>query len=149
MPPSIQFPDIDEYYLEAKHYVEKQFPKHLGSITEYSLYPTSFEASKLWLNQFFEQRFMEFGIYEDAIVAEHSILNHSVLTPMLNVGLITPKAIVDACLIAKNALRTFGNLIKKFLLLFIMVPQVFYLLTKPSKKYYKLAIVIILSASWY
>ena len=68
-------------------------------VTEYSLYPISFEATKDWLNQFFEQRFMEFGVYEDAIVAENSILNHSVLTPMLNVGLITPKAIIDACLL--------------------------------------------------
>lgn len=98
-PPSIQFPDADEYYKEAKHYVAKHFTNHLGSLTEYLLYPTNFETTKVWLNQFFEQRFMEFGVYEDAIVAENSILNHSVLTPMLNVGLITPKEIVDACLL--------------------------------------------------
>jgi deoxyribodipyrimidine photolyase-related protein len=98
IPPSIHFPDVDEYYKEAKQYVETNFSNHLGSLTKYSLYPTSFEATKYWLNQFFEQRFMEFGVYEDAIVAENSILNHSVLTPMLNVGLITPKEIIDACL---------------------------------------------------
>jgi deoxyribodipyrimidine photolyase-related protein len=97
-PPSIHFPDVDEYYKEAKQYVETNFSNNLGSLTKYSLYPTSFEATKDWLNQFFEQRFMEFGVYEDAIVAENSILNHSVLTPMLNVGLITPKEIIDACL---------------------------------------------------
>lgn len=98
-PPSILFPDVDSYYEEAKHYVETHFSNHLGSLTEHSLYPINFETTKSWLNQFFEQRFMEFGIYEDAIVAENSILNHSVLTPMLNVGLITPKEIIDACLI--------------------------------------------------
>lgn len=97
-PPSIQFPDVDDFYEEAKQYVKKHFSKHLGSITEHSLYPTSFEATTSWLNQFFEQRFMEFGVYEDAIVAENSILNHSVLTPMLNVGLITPKEIIESCL---------------------------------------------------
>jgi deoxyribodipyrimidine photolyase-related protein len=42
---------------------------------------------------------MEFGVYEDAIVADNSILHHSVLTPMLNVGLITPKEIIEACLV--------------------------------------------------
>ena len=42
---------------------------------------------------------MDFGIYEDAIVAENSILNHSVLTPMLNVGLISPKKIIEECLL--------------------------------------------------
>jgi len=98
-PPAIQFPDVDAYYEEAKEYVASYFTNHLGSLTEYSLYPTNFETTKTWLNQFFEQRFMEFGVYEDAIVAENSILNHSVLTPMLNVGLISPKEIIDACLL--------------------------------------------------
>jgi deoxyribodipyrimidine photolyase-related protein len=98
-PPAIQFPDVDDYYEEAKHYVETHFSNHLGSLSAQSLYPTSFETTKGWLHQFFEQRFMEFGLYEDAIVAENSILNHSVLTPMLNVGLITPKEVIDACLL--------------------------------------------------
>ncbi|MGK0386142.1 MAG: deoxyribodipyrimidine photolyase-related protein [Patiriisocius sp.] len=98
-PPSIQFPDVDTYYEEAKNYVALHFSNHLGSLTEHSLYPTSFEATKEWLQQFFEHRFIEFGVYEDAIVAENSILNHSVLSPMLNVGLISPKEIIDRCLL--------------------------------------------------
>ena len=32
-----------------------------------TLYPTSFESTKDWLHQFFENRFFEFGDYEDAI----------------------------------------------------------------------------------
>jgi len=99
VPPSIQYPNSDQYYTEAKAYVAQNFSNHLGSLTDYALYPTSFESTKNWLNQFFEQRFLEFGTYEDAIVAENSILNHSVLTPMLNVGLITPKEVIDACLL--------------------------------------------------
>ncbi|MFT4661180.1 MAG: deoxyribodipyrimidine photolyase-related protein [Patiriisocius sp.] len=102
-PPAIQFPDVDEYYEEAKIYVETHFSNHLGNLTKQSLYPTNFETTKVWLDQFFEQRFMEFGVYEDAIVAENSILNHSVLTPMLNVGLITPKEIISASLIYAEA----------------------------------------------
>ena len=50
------------------------------------------------MQQFFEYRFLEFGDYEDAILIENSILNHSLLTPMLNVGLIEPKEIIDECL---------------------------------------------------
>ncbi|PNW28840.1 cryptochrome/photolyase family protein [Formosa algae] len=97
-PPSIQFPETDQYYVNAVKYVNKHFENHLGHLTEYQLYPTNFKITKDWLHQFFEQRFMEFGIYEDAIVAENSILNHSVLTPMLNIGLITPKEVINACL---------------------------------------------------
>lgn len=97
-PPAIQFPDSDAFYKEAKTYVEKHFEKHYGEISEQPLYPTNFEKSEDWLQQFFEQRFLDFGAYEDAIVAEHSILNHSVLTPMLNVGLLTPNEIIKKTL---------------------------------------------------
>ena len=98
-PPSIQFPDVNPYYEEAKKYVKTYFSEHLGNLTEHSLYPTNFDDTKIWLQNFLEQRFMEFGVYEDAIVAENSILNHSVLTPMLNVGLITPEIVINHCLI--------------------------------------------------
>ena len=97
-PPSIHFPETDSYFEEANSYVKTHFSHHLGDLTAYSLYPTGFEETSAWLDQFFEHRFSEFGVYEDAIVAENSILNHSVLTPMLNVGLITPKEVVNRCL---------------------------------------------------
>jgi len=98
-PPPVQFPDVNQYYTEAKDYVETHFQHHLGHMTEQSLYPISFEATQSWLDQFFEQRFMEFGTYEDAIVSENSILNHSVLSPLLNVGLITPNEVIKASLL--------------------------------------------------
>ena len=98
IPPAIHFPETDSYFEEATSYVKTHFSHHLGDLTAYSLYPTGFEETSAWLNQFFEHRFSEFGVYEDAIVAENSILNHSVLTPMLNVGLITPKEVVNRCL---------------------------------------------------
>jgi len=90
---------VDTYFEEATNYVETHFSNNLGSLTDYALYPTNFETTKDWLQQFFEYRFMEFGVYEDAIVSENSILNHSVLTPMLNVGLITPQEVIESCLI--------------------------------------------------
>jgi len=98
-PPSIQFPEVDIFYTEAKRYTEMYFSNNLGDLTEYPLYPTNFESTKTWFYQFLEHRFAEFGTYEDAIVAEHYFLNHSILTPMLNVGLITPKTIVDESII--------------------------------------------------
>ena len=94
IPPAIQFPDVDDFYKEAYDYVFQHFPNNIGKLSQQPLYPTNFETSQQWFQQFLEQRFLEFGTYEDAIVAEHSILNHSVLTPMLNVGLITPTAII-------------------------------------------------------
>lgn len=93
-PPAIQFPDVDSFYEEACTYVATNFPDNIGQLTTNAIYPTNFKTSQHWFQQFLEQRFVEFGTYEDAIVVENSILNHSVLTPMLNVGLITPEYVI-------------------------------------------------------
>jgi len=95
IPPAIQFPDVDSFYEEARAYVDKNFSANIGQLSANSLYPTNFKASQQWFQQFLEQRFLEFGTYEDAIVAENAILNHSVLTPMLNVGLLTPANVIE------------------------------------------------------
>jgi len=94
-PPVVSFPRMNEFYREAFEYTHKNFPENYGELNPTFLYPTTFEESKLWFHQFLITRFNEFGIYEDAIVANENILNHSVLTPMLNIGLITPQLIVD------------------------------------------------------
>lgn len=93
--PKVNFPSANKYYEEAVKYVNKNFPDNYGDINKSFLYPNTFEESKKWFNQFLEKRFSEFGGYEDAIVAGENILHHSVLTPMLNVGLLTPKFIVE------------------------------------------------------
>ena len=62
------------------------------------IYPSTHEESKKWLIDFFKTRFSEFGAYEDAIVSKESILHHSVLTPMLNVGLLTSQFVIDEAL---------------------------------------------------
>ena len=97
-PPIVNFPAINEYTREAGLYVQEYFPDNYGIINEQFNYPVTFDESKEWLQQFLETRFKEFGAYEDAIVADENILNHSVLTPMLNVGLLTPSDILKTTL---------------------------------------------------
>lgn len=97
-PPKIQYPTGDSLYEEACHYVEKHFADHLGQLTSTPLYPYTHETAVVWMEQFFGERFQEFGTYEDAIVRQASILNHSVLTPMLNVGLLTPIQVMQESL---------------------------------------------------
>lgn len=94
-PPPIQYPNADEYFQEAVDYVDQHFGDHSGELTKQPLYPYNFDGSEHWLNDFFTYRFHEFGPYEDAIVKEENILHHSVLTPMLNVGLLEPLDIVN------------------------------------------------------
>jgi deoxyribodipyrimidine photolyase-related protein len=93
--PNISTPAIDTYYTEAINYTEANFPQHYGQINTKFMYPITFAASKAWLQTFLTTRFAEFGAYEDAIVSKEHFLHHSVLTPMLNVGVLTPQYIID------------------------------------------------------
>jgi deoxyribodipyrimidine photolyase-related protein len=56
------------------------------------------EDAERWLDDFIDQRLEKFGIYEDAIVATESVLHHSLLTPMLNIGLLSPQQVIDKVL---------------------------------------------------
>ena len=101
--PTYPFPNENEFVKEARTYVAANFSNNYGSATSPfkgldSFYPTTFAEAENWLQIFLQQRFSKFGIYEDAMVAKESILYHSVLTPMLNVGLLTPQQILDATL---------------------------------------------------
>jgi len=98
LPPPILFPNKTTYHLEAEHYVDAYFKKHYGELNNFLVYPIDFESSEAWLNQFFEHRFHEFGIYEDAIVKEEHILNHSLLSPLINVGLLEPKIVIESAI---------------------------------------------------
>ncbi len=94
-PPPVKFPKLNEYWAEAMTYVEKNFSSNYGKISKSFIFPSTFIESRAWLKQFLQHRFSEFGEYEDALVKGESILHHSVLTPMLNVGLLTPAEILD------------------------------------------------------
>ncbi|MBF8151532.1 cryptochrome/photolyase family protein [Winogradskyella sp. F6397] len=95
IPPSIHFPDKTKYHKNAEAYVNANFSEHYGELNDFVIYPIDFKASEDWLHQFFEQRFHEFGPYEDAIVKEEHFLNHSILSPLINVGLLNPMDVID------------------------------------------------------
>ncbi len=101
-PPEVKFPKPNDHWTEAITYVEKNFSSNYGEINNSFIYPTTFAESRIWLKQFLTQRFAEFGEYEDALVNNENILHHSVLTPMMNVGLLTPKEIIDEAISYAN-----------------------------------------------
>lgn len=95
-PPEVNYPATNSYWREACQYVMHHYAENPGKITDDPLYPMDFSTSKVWLNDFLRSRFVEFGPYEDAIVRDEIILHHSVLTPMLNTGLLTPGYVLDS-----------------------------------------------------
>ena len=88
----------DKYLTESKAYNKKYFSKHIGNISDAPLFVHTFKDADHWLEDFLQSRFEKFGIYEDAIVAKETVLYHSVLSPMLNIGLLTPNQIIDKAL---------------------------------------------------
>ena len=91
-PPLVLPCDENQYYSEAITYVQAQFGDNYGTI-EFN-YPSTFEEAKRWFEKFLCERLEEFGVYEDAILTHETFLHHSILTPMLNNGLLTPKFVV-------------------------------------------------------
>ncbi|MFB6211662.1 MAG: cryptochrome/photolyase family protein [Halobacteriales archaeon] len=96
-PPEI--PDTeDEVYVEpAQHYVDEHFPENPGSLENF-IYPVTHDAAEQWLDTFLEERLAAFGPYQDAFERDGTFLFHSVLSPMLNTGLLTPQQVVDRTL---------------------------------------------------
>ncbi len=82
---------------EVIQLTEKNFGSHPGQGDQFWL-PTDRKGAKKWLQKFLEDRFAYFGPYEDAIPEHSDFVYHSVLTPFLNVGLLTPAEVIEASL---------------------------------------------------
>lgn len=95
IPPAVHFPDRSDFWDEAVEYTHTHFSINPGHLSNERIYPISHKEADDWFEQFLYHRFFDFGIYEDAIVKEHSILNHSILSPLMNIGLILPQKVVD------------------------------------------------------
>jgi deoxyribodipyrimidine photolyase-related protein len=99
LPANIKVPDTvskvksDKYIKEAIKYVNKNWSKNYGSLDHF-IYPIDSKASKLWLNKFLEERLSKFGAYEDAVSEAEPFVFHSVLSPMMNIGLLTDDEVV-------------------------------------------------------
>jgi deoxyribodipyrimidine photolyase-related protein len=92
--PNIKHPRTDKITNDAIRYINDHFPDNPGAADEF-FYPVTHRAAANWLNDFIENRLALFGPYEDAISVQERFLFHSVLSPLLNSGLLTPNQILD------------------------------------------------------
>jgi len=81
----------------AIEWVESRFPENPGRADAFA-YPVTRHDALAWLDRFLAERFADFGAYEDAMSRNHRVLFHSVLTPVLNIGLLDPREIVGRAL---------------------------------------------------
>lgn len=87
----------NDFHLEARGYVADRFADHPGRL-EACRYPATHKEAQAWLRDFLENRLSLFGDYEDAISAQEPVIFHSVLSPLINLGLLTPRQVLDETL---------------------------------------------------
>ncbi|MFO0943717.1 MAG: cryptochrome/photolyase family protein [Pirellulales bacterium] len=100
--PVYKNPKSEPEIAEALSYLYKNFPKALGidrlDSSAAFRYPISPQAARVVLRDFIGKRFEHFGLYEDAMDTQQGVLFHSVLTPALNIGLLSPDEVIKAAL---------------------------------------------------
>ena len=102
IPKNIDIPNIppiqdDKKFKSLKLKINYFFHDHPGS-TDYLWMPTNRQESLIWLDNFFQNKFSNFGNYEDAIRSENNFLFHSAISPILNMGLLTPDEVIKKAL---------------------------------------------------
>jgi len=93
-PPAVEWPDSTPHVDDVIALVAKEFSDHPGNASEFC-WPTTRKQALAWLDQFIDHRLEQFGPYEDAISTRSSTVFHSVLSPCMNLGLLTPAEIIE------------------------------------------------------
>ena len=79
---------------DLKNKINLIFKDHPGSL-DCLWMPTNRQEALKWMDKFFKTKFHNFGIYEDAIIDNNNFLFHSALSPIVNMGLLTPDEIIQ------------------------------------------------------
>jgi len=95
--PDLYKPRQSQYVESLKATIELKFGDHPGQMADVWM-PLSRRDALENIDYFLSAKFEHFGLYEDAILKNHTFMFHSAISPSLNMGLITPKDIIDKVL---------------------------------------------------
>ncbi len=95
--PPIPWIEPDDRTRDAIRLVSEAFPSHPGRAEEFR-WPVDRAGALAWLDDFILQRLPDFGAYEDSMSANADTLWHSLLSPLVNLGLILPGEAVEAAI---------------------------------------------------
>jgi len=90
-------PKESPFLKEYKHQIEKEFKKNPGDLEDFS-FAIDRKGAKKMMEQFFDEMFTFFGPYQDAILMKDPFTVHSVLSPYINVGLLTVDEVLEAAI---------------------------------------------------
>ena len=101
--PTFQVFGSNKFVDEAKQYISKHFPDNPGNLEDFP-WPTNHDEAYSWLEEFVENRLDDFGPYQDAMDGDAPWVYHSALSPVMNIGLLSPTEVVDRA-IRRNSER--------------------------------------------
>lgn len=84
----------NKYLKKAIQWVDTHYPKNPGS-TDSMWLPIMRSGANHQLKSFLKTHLKHFGKYQDAMVSERPFLYHSRLSALLNIGLLTPRDVLD------------------------------------------------------
>ncbi|WP_448581830.1 cryptochrome/photolyase family protein [Thermaurantiacus sp.] len=82
--------------------VEARFPKNFGTLARFH-WPVTRSEALAALADFTRHRLPHYGDYQDALAHGEETLFHALLSPALNLGLLTPRELIDVALAALSA----------------------------------------------
>jgi deoxyribodipyrimidine photolyase-related protein len=82
-----------KYIKEATLYINRHFKDNCGN-TDNFRYPITHADARKWLEHFVKYKFKYFGKYQDYIDSKDPYLYHSLLSALLNIGLLNPIDII-------------------------------------------------------
>lgn len=95
--PAFRAPRTSSLATSALESVNTEFAENPG-FAERLLYPVTFTGAEAWLDEFLAARFESYGPYQDAISTGEAFLFHSVLSPLINAGLLLPGEVLRRAL---------------------------------------------------
>ncbi len=96
-PPAIEWPEPARHVDAVIRLVDREFAGHPGNAGEFR-WPTTRQQALAWLDGFVRDRLQQFGPYEDAITQRSETVFHSLLSPVMNLGLLTPDDVLERVL---------------------------------------------------
>ena len=109
LPKDIKIPEMitakeTKHTKVLKQQINTIFKNHPGQVDNFWL-PTTYDDAVKWLDYFIIKKFNLFGDYEDAVDTNNNFLFHSALSPMINLGLLTPELIIERVKKVENKIK--------------------------------------------
>jgi deoxyribodipyrimidine photolyase-related protein len=118
IPKGLEIPEskiyASEHLRQVNELIDNEFADSPGTTTEKFWIPFKRKDALKYLDDFLKVKFELFGPYEDAIYENHNFLFHSAISPLLNIGLLTPGEVIEKAIIFSTKNNTSLNSVEGF-----------------------------------